>query len=265
MLGTEVGPRPMSYSVRPRVNRYAGSNRFPAGLKWLLITNVSIFVITFFLQATDLRDFFRNFWLVPSQVVTAGAIWQLFTYMFIHSTGDFFHILWNMLALWMFGAELERLWGTRRFLYYYFACGIGAGICVVLSAYAFSNPNIPTVGSSGAIYGILLAYALLFPDRVILFGFLIPIKVKYFVMIMGAITFMESFMVTVGGMHSNVAVLAHLGGLLTGFLLLRGGRLRLQLTNPIQSGLKEWRLRRAKRKFEVYLKKNGSGGNRLVH
>jgi membrane associated rhomboid family serine protease len=266
MLGTEVGPRPMSYTQRPRVNRYAGSNRFPTGLKWLLITNVSIFVITFFLQATDLRDFFDHFALVPSLVVTAYAIWQPFTYMFIHSTGDFFHILWNMLVLWMFGAELERLWGTRRFLYYYFACGVGAAICVILCAYAFSGVNTRTIGASGAIMGILLAYALLFPDRVILFGFLIPIKVKYFVMIIGAITFMQSFMVTVGGMRGgSVAVVCHLGGLLTGFLLMRGPRLRLQLTNPIQSGVKEWRLRRAKKKFEVYLKKNGSGGNRMVH
>jgi len=256
----------MSYSSRHYANRYAASGRFPPGLKWLLITNVAVFVITFFLPTQELRDFFRNFWLFPAQVVTAGAIWQLFTYMFIHSSGDFFHILWNMLALWMFGAELERLWGTRRFLYYYFVCGLGAGVCVVLSAYIFSDPNIPTIGSSGAVYGILLAYAMLFPDRVMLFGFLIPIKVKYFVMIIGAITFMQSYMVTVGGAHSSVAVVAHLGGLLTGLLLLRGNKVRLgAIAQPIQTGIKEWRLRRAKRKFAVYLKRNGSGGDRWVH
>jgi len=254
----------MSYSSRSYVHRYASSNRFPTGLKWLLITNVSVFVITFFLPTQELREFMRNFWLVPSQVVTTGAIWQMFTYMFIHSSSDFFHILWNMLALWMFGAELERLWGTRRFLYYYFACGLGAAVCVVLSAYAFSDPNIPTIGSSGAVYGILLAYALLFPDRVMLFGFLIPIKVKYFVMIIGAITFMQSYMVTVGGAHSGVAVVAHLGGLLTGLVLLRGRQMRLGVAGPVQSALKEWRLRRAKKKFAVYLKRNGSDGNRWV-
>lgn len=128
----------------------------------------------------------------------------------------------------------------------------------------FSDPNIPTIGSSGAVYGILLAYALLFPDRVMLFGFLIPIKVKYFVMIIGAITFMQSYMVTVGGAHSGVAVVAHLGGLLTGVLLLRGRQMRLGVAGPVQSALKDWRLRRAKKKFEVYLKRNGSDGNRFV-
>ena len=124
-------------------------------------------------------------------VVKDFFVWQLATYLFLH--GGFGHIIWNMLALWMFGADLEQIWGTRRFLQFYFFCGIGAGICVVLVNYVlpWGNPAIPTIGSSGAIFGILLAYAMLFPDRDILFGFLFPIKVKYFVMIIGAIAFLS--------------------------------------------------------------------------
>jgi membrane associated rhomboid family serine protease len=256
----------MSYSSRSPVNRNIPSSRFPVGLKWLLISNIGIFVVYFFLYQTDFGSFFRNFWLVPAQVVSTFAVWQLVTYMFMHSYGNFGHILWNMLALWMFGVELERLWGTGRFLRYYFACGVGAGICVVISAYAFSvDPNIPTLGSSGAVYGILLAYALLFPDRIMLFGFLIPIKVKYFVMIIGAITFMQSYLVTVGGQRSGVAVVAHLGGLVVGYLLLRGTRLKRAVEQPVLGAYKDWKLRRAKKKFEVYLRKKDSDHDRWVN
>ncbi len=255
----------MSYSSRSPVNRNIPSSRFPVGLKWLLISNIGIFVISFFLQPTDFGSFFSNFWLVPAQVVSTFAVWQLVTYMFMHSYGNLGHILWNMLALWMFGVELERLWGTARFLRYYFACGIGAGICVVISAYAFSDPNIPTLGSSGAVYGILLAYALLFPDRIMLFGFLIPIKVKYFVMIIGAITFMQSYLVTVGGARSSVAVVAHLGGLVVGYLMLRGPRLKRAVEQPVLDAYKDWKLRRAKKKFEVYLRKKDSDHDRWVN
>jgi membrane associated rhomboid family serine protease len=249
----------MAYSSRPYARRYAPSNRFPVGLKWLLIVNTAIFVLTFFLAATGANGFFRNFYLVPSQVVTTFAVWQVVTYMFFH--GGFMHILWNMLTLWMFGVELERMWGTRRFLRFYFACGIGAALTVILVDYAFADPNVATIGSSGAIYGILMAYALLFPDRLILFGFLIPIKVKYFVMIMGAVVFMNSFV----SFGSGVSQVAHLGGLVVGFLMLRGRWLVTATRTPIKREFNEWKLRRAKKKFEVYLRKQDSKSDRWTH
>src|SRR5207244_9281421 len=112
---------------------------------------------------------------------------QLFTYMFLHDPGGFGHILFNMLALWMFGADLERHWGTRKFLKFYFLCGIGAGLCVVVGNYLFGNPLTRTIGASGAIYGLLMAFGVLWPDRTVLFSFLFPIKAKYFVMIIGGI------------------------------------------------------------------------------
>jgi membrane associated rhomboid family serine protease len=249
----------MAYSSRPYARRYLPSNRFPVGLKWLLIANVGIFVLWFFLNTAGATGFFRNFYLVPAQVVTTFAIWQVVTYMFFHA--GFGHILWNMLTLWMFGAELERMWGTAKFLRFYFACGIGAAITVIVVNYAFGDPTVATIGSSGAIYGILMAYAILFPDRLILFGFLIPIKVKYFVMIMGAVVFMNSFV----SFGSGISQVAHLGGLLMGFLMLRGRWLQARIQVPIENGFKEWKLRRAKRKFEVYLRKKDSKRDRWTH
>lgn len=253
----------MPFSSRSYVNRYAPSNRFPVGLKWLLIVNISIFVLSYILQASNPNAFLQNFALVPAQVVQTFAVWQLVTYMFLHASIG--HILWNMLGLWMFGAELERLWGTKKFLQFYFACGVAAGLTVVVMAYLFGGVNTSTVGASGAIYGILMAYGLTFPDRTILFGFLFPIKSKYFVMIVGAILFLQSYTATIGGQSTGIAVIAHLGGLAAGFLFLRGKRLRLQVRDPITTGIQEWKLRRAKKKFQVYLKKQKSDRDPWVH
>lgn len=252
----------MAFSSRSYVNRYIPSNRFPVGLKWLLIVNIALFAIPLLFQRV-FAPVLDTLGLVPAEVVRQVKIWQLVTYMFIHV--GFGHILWNMLALWLFGAELERLWGTARFLRFYFLCGICAALTVILAAYIFGGADIKTVGSSGAIYGILVAYAVMFPDRTILLGFLIPIKSKYFVMIVGGIVFLQSYMATVGGQGSGVAVLAHLGGLVSGYLLLRGGRLRAQISQPVASGYKDWKLRRAKRKFELYLQKQNSNRDRRVH
>ncbi len=256
----------MPYSSRSYVNRYIPSSRFPVGLKWLLIANVGIFVFKWILSASSAGAFLqRYFALVPGDIVHRPfALWQLVSYMFLHD--GISHVLWNMLALWMFGAELERLWGTARFLRFYFLCGILAGVTVVVCAFLFGGVWLATVGSSGAIYGILMAYGLMFPDNTILFGFLIPMKSKYFVMIIGAIVFLQSYMAAVGGPQgSGVAVMAHLGGLVAGFFLLRGRRLEAQVRQPVLSSYKEWKLRRAKKKFEVYLRKQDSNRDRWVH
>src|SRR5690348_16434542 len=216
----------MAFSSRSYVNRYIPSSRFPTGLKWLLIVNLAVFVLNYILQPSGANTFLRYFVLVPAQVVHTLAVWQLVTYMFLHT--GIGHILWNMLTLWMFGAELERLWGTKRFLRFYFVCGIGAAITVIVVDYLFGDPNVATIGSSGAIYGILMAYALLFPDRLILFGFLIPIKVKYFVMIMGAVVFMNAFV----HFGSGVSQVAHLGGLVVAFFMMRGQWLLKKIQRP---------------------------------
>jgi membrane associated rhomboid family serine protease len=250
----------MSFRSRTRSTGIFYVPGFPKGVKWLLITNVAVFLLGFFAQLTRLDTPLGIFALIPTQVIRNFFVWQLATYLFLH--GGIGHILWNMLALWMFGAELESVWGTRRFLNFYFFCGIGAGICVVLANYLlpWGNPGIPTIGSSGAIFGILMAYAILYPTRTILFGFLFPIQVKYFVMIIGAIAFLSSFQVNTG-----VSEFAHLGGLLFGYLFLKTPRFQFDLAGPIRYQYREWKLRRAKRKFQVYLRKQSSRRDPRVH
>src|SRR5437016_4946067 len=171
----------MAISSRPYYRSSGGFNSMmPPGIKGLLIANLCVFLLQFF-GGRQLSGLFSLFALIPVDVVQRFFIWQPATYMFLH--GGIGHILWNMLALWMFGRELEGAWGTRRFLKFYFFCGIGAGFIVVIANYLFGNPASATIGASGAIYGILLASAVLWPDRIMLFNFLIPLKMKYYVMI----------------------------------------------------------------------------------
>ena len=147
--------------------------------------------------------------LVPLLVWEKYYVWQLVTYIFLH--GGITHLLFNFLALWMFGGELENFWGSRKFLRYFLFCGIGAGVCTVLfSPYQF----IPVIGASGSIYGLLLAFGWLFPNRPIYIYFLFPIPAKYMVIIFGLIELFSSAEGTRGG----IAHLTHLGGILFGLL-----------------------------------------------
>ena len=190
--------------------------------------------------------------LVPADVVTRFYVWQLVTYLFLH--GGFFHVLFNMLALWFFGKDLEDIWGTRRFLQFYFFCGIGAGIFVVLGNYLFADPRIPTIGASGAIYGVLLVCAVMWPDRIIIF-YIFPIKLKYFVMILGAIAFFS-----VRDLNSGVSDIAHLSGMGFGYVFLKtSGFRKLDLWVRLAIAIRRGNWQRAKRKFQVYLKKQGCG------
>ncbi len=162
--------------------------------------------------------------LIPKEVVQQGAVWQVVTHMFLHAPlPNIWHILFNMFALWMFGNALERAWGFRRFMIYYFVTGIGAGILTVLAAYlsAIFTGNqmdliIPSIGASGAIYGLLLAFAMIFPEQPI-FVFFLPMPAKYAVIVMGALAFVSG----VTGAMPGVGHFAHLGGLLVGFLFLK--------------------------------------------
>ena len=159
--------------------------------------------------------------------------------MFLH--GGVFHILFNMLTLYMFGNELERYWGAARFLRYYLITGIGAGVC---SWIVGPESSIAIVGASGAIYGILLAYGLLYPNRIVYLNLLLPIKVKWMVLIMGAIAFLSS----VTGGEPGVAHLAHLGGMLGGYAILRGPEWLGHYVMYRQNQKRE----KLKRQFEVY-------------
>jgi len=164
--------------------------------------------------------------LVPNDIISHFYLWQFVTYMFLHSTNPF-HILFNMLSLWFFGSELEMRWGTRLFITYYVFCGVGAGLIYMLGISVWAVVHgvpagvftSPVVGASGAIFGILLAYGVLFGDRIVYFWFAFPIKARYFMMIIAGI---EVFTLISNGLGSGIANLAHLGGLVSGALFLFG-------------------------------------------
>ncbi len=227
---------------------------FPTGVKWLLIVNIAVFVISYLIPAV--QAMLAPMALVPDLVVFRFPwyVWQLFTYMFLH--GSIGHLLFNMLALWMFGLPLEQTWGTRQFLKYYFLCGIAAGVCDTLVTVLLGH-HTSTIGASGGIYGLLVAFGVLFPDTTVLMSFLFPIKAKYLVMIYAAIALLSAL----GSGNSGVSNVAHLGGMLFGFIYLkvpvRGGFLHL----PDFGGrYRQWKLQRAKRKFQVYMRKHDGRG-----
>jgi len=182
---------------------------FTDAIKILITINVATFF--FRLIAQNQFDLAQVFGLSAGSVWP--MIWQPVTYMFIH--GDFFHIFMNMFVLWMFGSELESIWGRRGFLIYYFITGVGSGLVWLL--FNTGNPYTVLIGASGAIYGLLLAYGLMFPNRKILIYFLFPIKVKYFVIFLGAMAFVSSM----GASGSNISHLTHLSGMAIGYIYLK--------------------------------------------
>ena len=238
----------MPNSLRNPRSTYFGPVGMPPAVKWLLIANVSIWFVYYFAEAAGYGGLFGYFGLWPQMLLTKGWIWQLVTYLFLHDPRSFTHILVNMLILWMIGADLEQDWGTRRFLKYYFLCGIGAGVCVVLVNLFTGHLDTFTIGASGAIYGLLLAYGVLYPDRIVLFFFVFPLKAKYLVMIYGAIEFMSS----IGSSGGGVSHVAHLGGMILGYIYLKQGRIGAGAMGSVARQYNSWRMRRMKSKFEVY-------------
>lgn len=209
----------------------------PIVTKNLLIINILMFLMTMGMgrMGIDLNKIFGLHFFLAEDF----HLWQLFTYMFMH--GGFMHILMNMFMLWMFGMVVENVWGPKKFLFYYLICGVGAGICQELaqygsymmeglSAYQYVNINgmrmimgdylnlWTTVGASGAIYGVLLAFGMMFPEeRMFIIPIPIPIKAKWIIIGSIAIELFSAF----GTSNDGVAHLAHLGGMLFGFLLIK--------------------------------------------
>lgn len=188
------------------------SSAIPNVIFALLILNGLVFA----LQQWDVRLMYYNFALWPAgDPQSPFALWQLVTYGFLH--GDVMHIAFNMFALWMFGRDLERMMGPQRFLTYYMVCVIGAAFVQLIAA-RFSGDIYPTVGASGGVFGILLAYGINFPNRVVVLLIPpIPMKAKYFVLFYGLLELYFG----VSGNAPGVAHFAHLGGMLFGFLLLQ--------------------------------------------
>jgi len=239
-------PSTVSYSFGP--------GPITPAVKWIIGANVA-----FFLASLVYNDLISYLGLIPEAVIGRFWLWQPATYMFLHDPHSPFHILFNMLGIWMFGVELERLWGTRQFVKYYAITGVGAGLTVLAVGLVLGPSSetyrIPTIGASGALYGLLVAFAYYYPDRPLLMFFLFPIPAKYFVMIVGAMAFLSA-------PQSRVSEAAHLGGLVIGYLYLRAGR--GGLTAELKYRYLKWKMNRLRRKFDVY-----SGGrsdwDRHVH
>jgi membrane associated rhomboid family serine protease len=186
------------------------SSQYPPAVKSLLIANGIVFLLTS--QPEYGRLILEYFALWPG---TRFIPWQLVTYGFIH--GGFAHLFFNMFALWMFGSQIELAWGTRRFLIFYLACVLGAAVTQLVVA-TLSGQLYPTVGASGGVFGLLLAFGMMYPNRQLLLLFPpIPIKAKYFVAGYGMI----ELSLGVFGLEEGVAHFAHLGGMLVGFLLIQ--------------------------------------------
>ena len=238
-----------------------GPGPLSTALKALIGANVIMFLAQWaFPVVTELFGL-HPAWVIPAPGQPAPEhafwLWQTATYMFLH--GGIFHILFNMLALWMFGTELERIWGTRYFLKFYFVTGVGAGALTVLfSLLPFSGlQHANIIGASGAIYGLLLAYAMYFPDRPILL-IVFPVPAKIAVAILGAIALFSSLS-DAGG----VANATHLGGLLVAYLFLKGAR--LHPVAEVKYRYLKWKINRVRKKFDVYSGGRANDYDRRVH
>lgn len=204
-----------------RPGGFGGFSYFPPVIKNLLIANAAVFFLQYFVFAAfqhadnlilkyfALQPLFTDNPLYPYSFY----IWQFVTYQFLH--GGFSHIFFNMFALWMFGMEIENTWGSKRFLIFYLLCGVGGAVAQLTIGYLLSGSPAPTIGASGAVYGVMIAFALMFPDRYIFIYFLLPIKAKYLVPGLVLLEFMA-----VNDPMSGVAHLVHLGGAVTGLIFM---------------------------------------------
>jgi membrane associated rhomboid family serine protease len=241
---------------------------FTRAIKWLVISNAVIFLLMLILERAAPGIFLaiRQYGgLVPDSVVKHGYVWQLVTYLFLHS--NIFHILFNMLTLWMFGSALESAWGDKQFLEFYFFCGTAAAVVTIVVAYvahgplAFLalSPDRGTIGASGAIYGVMVAFAIFYGNQeFMMFPFPFMIRAKYLV---GILIFVSLAYALGAGGPEGVAQFAHLGGAFFGWVYVRflpRKGLRFMFSERyygIRNGYYKWKRRRAARKFEVYMRK----------
>ncbi len=247
-----------TYQVRR--GNWGGGGQMTPVIKALLIANGAVFLFQTILALfwpPAYGSFMKEFGLVPTLVVKGLRLWQPFTYLFLH--GGLLHILLNMLVLWMFGTDVERSWGRKRFLNYYLLTGAGAGLVNVIVKIAMDltgpgpvaggrlQSDTITIGASGAIYGVLVAAAVLFPDRQVwLIPFPISMQMRVYVFIMGLIAFFG----TIGSGGDNVSHICHLSGMIIGYLYLRRSSFLYGLRNRFY----DWKRARARRKFDVYVR-----------
>jgi membrane associated rhomboid family serine protease len=235
--------------------RYTSSSYlsyFPNGVKWLLIINTAVFLICYIGGQGLQRHVSVLLALSPETAIRNLFVWQVFTYMFVHFAT--MHVLFNMLGLWFFGMPIEQSWGMRRFLKFYLLCGVAAGVCVLVANMLFGEWRVATIGASGAIFGVLVAFGILFPDTIILMFFLFPMRAKYAVMIYVAVELLATL-----GPNTGVSTVAHLGGAAFAYLYIKQKVPTLNLPD-YRGAYRQWKLQRAKKKFQVYMRKHGPGG-----
>lgn len=197
----------MTYSIGP--------GPLTPAVKAIIYANIAIYVAVVFMGTL-----INWIGLIPEDVVTRGYLWQVVTYQFVHA--DAIHILINMLSVWMFGVDLERRWGLVAFTKYYLIVGITAGVATVIVSllpfpWAENSYGAVTIGASGAVYGLMMAWAIVFPHRTVhLFG-IFPLTARVFVLIVGVLSMSQAM----ASSDSNIAHVAHLGGLLAGWLYLK--------------------------------------------
>ncbi len=243
---------------------------FTKAVKWLVIINAGVLLLTTLMGALneDIFAAFRAIFALTPYLVVRGWIWQLVSYSFLHQ--GILHLLFNMLGLWMFGSQFEQDWRTKKFLEFYFFCVIGAALTTIAVSYTGIggvSPTIPTIGASGGVFGILMAFGMIYGEReVMLFPIPFSIKAKYFVAGIAFITLIEAISAS-SGRGSAVAYSAHLGGLLFGFIYVKFVPKRGLVLDAseryfgVRNSYYRWKRRRAARKFEVYMRKH----NRTVN
>jgi membrane associated rhomboid family serine protease len=239
-------------------SRFGASFKLTRAVKWLLIANIACFLGELVVARIEGGLEFLLFDLaISTDRVLAGEVWQPVTYLFLHDPQGISHLLWNMLMLWMFGSPLESFWGGRRFLKFYFVAGIGAAGAILAVGLIFpSQRAIPTLGASGALYALLVAFGFNFPNAIIyLFG-LFPIKGKHLVLLFIGLGVVQSL--TLGA--ADVSQAAHFGGMLMGLLLVTGGWRPSRLAHGIKLvwlRLRYWRL---KKRFRIADRDDRGGG-----
>ena len=238
---------------------------FTKAVKWLVLINAGVLLLTTLMGALneDIFAAFRAIFALTPYLVVRGWIWQLVSYSFLHQ--GILHLLFNMLGLWMFGSQFEQDWRTKRFLEFYFFCVIGAALTTIAVSYTGVggvSPTIPTIGASGGVFGILMAFGMIYGEReIMLFPIPFSIKAKYFVAGIAFITLIEAISAS-SGRGSAVAYSAHLGGLLFGFLYVKFVPKRGLVLDAseryfgLRNSYYRWKRRRAARKFEVYMRKH---------
>ena len=226
-------------------------------LLWANFITWFVFAISFAAGIGPLTSLFRWLSMTPDLVIS-GAIWQVGTYMFLHDPGGLWHVLLNLFALWMFGGVLARDWGSTMFLKFYLTCGVGAAIADVFVRLIMGTPSVATIGASGAVLAVVTAFAVKYPKTPILISFVIPVPAWAVAMGYAALNLIGAAQdLTRGGNPTGTAFTIHLAGMALGYLY--AGKKINFLNFNLDSTIRQWKLRRARKKFEIYMKKNDKG------